>query len=614
MQPTPGRPGDGWVEGAERVNPQAERRVGTVIGAKWRVDALLGSGSMAAVYAVTHRNGARAALKILHPTLCTDPAVCERFLGEGYLTNSVKHPGIVRVLDDGVTDDGCVFLVMDLLEGETLEAYRVRRGNRLPLVDALDLADKLLDVLAAVHAAGIIHRDLKPQNVFVCADGTVKLLDFGVARVLDRSSQSKLSMFGLVLGTPSFMSPEQALGSRDKVDHRSDIWSVGATLFTVLTGETVHLGANVQAKLLAAATVKARSISMVMPDLPAPIAAAIDMALRFKKEDRWQTVDAFRRALRESRQALGLGAAAAPARPFDMSLDEPTHVDKGSPAFDGSSTMRASSSDAPQGPDGTFIGIGNKDGKVSSIVGNDGSLPPAAPAVAQSAPRPPMKLLPPPLPPRASMPSRPPTPGVAMPAPGVGSVPPPMRGSRPDGQEGSIPAYGSSLKVGADDSLGDVDPRAVGRRKSGVGVWLAAFVLAAAAIGGIAFFAVNRGPGPEADRGAAATNEPPPAPVPTPSFAPAPTGSILITSDPDPDDLDAVPVDAAATSKSEPTAKRPVVSSSHASRPSRPTPPAAPKATDEPAPTPDPAPTTTTTAEPKPLPPGLAPDPFGTPE
>src|SRR5262249_25018813 len=157
-------------------------------------------------------------------------AVCERFLGEGYPTNSVKHPGIVRVLDDGVTDDGCVFLVMDLLEGETLEALRQRRGSKLSLVEALDIADRLMDVLHAVHSAGIIHRDLKPQNVFVCADGTVKLLDFGVARVFYRSSQSKLSMFGLVLGTPSFMAPEQALGSRDKVDQRSDVWSLGATI------------------------------------------------------------------------------------------------------------------------------------------------------------------------------------------------------------------------------------------------------------------------------------------------------------------------------------------------------------------------------------------------
>src|SRR6476620_1093917 len=122
------------------MSQQAERRVGTIIGGKWRVDALLGSGSMAAVYAVTHRNGARSALKILHPTLCTDPAVCERFLGEGYLTNSVRHSGIVRVLDDGVTDDGCVFLVMDLLEGDTLEAVRQEKGGKLSLVETLDIA------------------------------------------------------------------------------------------------------------------------------------------------------------------------------------------------------------------------------------------------------------------------------------------------------------------------------------------------------------------------------------------------------------------------------------------------------------------------------------------
>src|SRR6476469_667755 len=124
------------------MSQQAERRVGAVIANKWRVDGLLGAGSMAAVYAVTHRNGARAALKILHPTLCTDPAVCERFLGEGYLTNSVKHQGIVRVLDDGVTDDGCVFLVMDLLEGETLEALRQLRNGKLDLVDVLDSGDR----------------------------------------------------------------------------------------------------------------------------------------------------------------------------------------------------------------------------------------------------------------------------------------------------------------------------------------------------------------------------------------------------------------------------------------------------------------------------------------
>lgn len=289
------------------MSQQAERRVGSVVANKWRVDALLGSGSMAAVYAVTHRNGARAALKILHPTLCADPGVCERFLGEGYLTNAVRHAGIVRVLDDGVTDDGCVFLVMDRLEGRTLEALRQDRGGQIELREALELADALMDVLHAVHEAGIIHRDLKPQNVFVCDGGSVRLLDFGVARVLEQGA-SKLSLFGLVLGTPSFMSPEQASGARDQIDHRTDIWSLGATLFTAITGQTVHLGPNVQARLLAAATVKARSIAMVKPELPLSVSAAIDTALRFKKEERWQSVDAFRRALRDASEKLGPGA------------------------------------------------------------------------------------------------------------------------------------------------------------------------------------------------------------------------------------------------------------------------------------------------------------------
>ena len=641
------------------MNQQAERRVGTIIGGKWRVDGLLGSGSMAAVYAVTHRNGARAALKILHPTLCTDPAVCERFLGEGYLANSVKHSGIVRVLDDGVTDDGCVFLTMDLLEGDTLEALRQKRGNKIPIVEALDLGDKLMDVLSAVHVAGIIHRDLKPQNVFVCDDGVLKLLDFGVARVFDRTSQSKLSMFGLVLGTPSFMSPEQALGSRDKVDHRSDIWSFGATLFTALTGETVHLGANVQAKLLAAATVKARSITMVMPDLPAGIAAAIDMALRFKKEDRWQSVDAMRRAFREARDAAGLGRAAEASRPFDMSLDESTHVDKGGPpkfsgGFDAAKTL--SRSEPPEGPSGTFIGIGTSDGKISTFVGNDGSVPPpvvaassAPPSPNQGSHRPPMKSNAPPLPARARMSSIPPAagsqppgasqppapPGVLVrtplppPPPNPAAVmrrlptPDPVRISRPDGQEGSIPAYGNTLNFGADDSVSDFDPRDVGRgRKSGVAVWLMAVLLAAAALGGIAFFAVRRGPlATDPNNGAGSEPVIPATPVfsappVAPSVPTSMTTSVVVPQPNDPATTSATLTKDAAVLTPTPTVVTPTPpvrvggfpwrppqggNGGHGPRnPNRPPPPV------DPPTTPDP-PT-------RPTPPGLAPDPFGTPE
>ncbi|MDB5220904.1 MAG: Serine/threonine-protein kinase PknB, partial [Myxococcaceae bacterium] len=642
-------------------------------------------------------------------------------LGEGYLANSVKHSGIVRVLDDGVTDDGCVFLTMDLLEGDTLEALRQKRGNRIPVIEALDLGDKLMDVLSAVHTAGIIHRDLKPQNVFVCDDGVLKLLDFGVARVFDRTSQSKLSMFGLVLGTPSFMSPEQALGSRDKVDHRSDIWSFGATLFTALTGETVHLGANVQAKLLAAATVKARSIAMVMPELPPGIAAAIDMALRFKKEDRWQSADAMRRAFREARDAAGLGRPAEASRGYDMSLDESTHVDKGGPsalsapppappAFDGDQTQRMAS-EPPEGPGGTFIGIGDQDGKISSVVGNDGSLPRSFPlsmppaGYVSNAPggasRPPMRSQhpsqhpsqnAPPLPARARMPSNanfspdsrstnaysghpaghpalgttPAPPGVlvgprrAAPAPAgvIRRLPTPdpigFRASRPDSmapgdrqqdgrqqdgrqQEGSIPAYGNTLNFGADDSVSDIDPRDIGMRpKSGVAVWMMAVLLVAAALGGIAFFAVKRGnatqdPGTNggSDPGipaTAVTSAAPPPPQPT-SMVPStavttPSGPTVETNA----GTVALGKDAAAGTPTPPVVTptpparpagafpwRPGNGSGggHAPRnPGRPAPPT----TSDPQPPAPPARPPQPNDPPKPTPPGLAPDPFGTPE
>jgi len=268
-----------------------------VLGGKWTLGAELGAGAMAVVRRATHRNGAVAAVKILHKILATDRDLCERFLAEGYLTNSVKHPGIVRVFDDGHTESGQPYLVMDLLEGETLEAFRVRKNGTLELAQALKRADQIADILGTVHSAGLIHRDLKTTNIFLTEDGGLKILDFGMARSLLSRNVAKGSLVNTVVGTPSFMSPEQARGKRQLVDGQSDQWGFAAVLFLLLTGQPVHVAGSVEQRLRAAASEPARPIRSVAPELDADVAAVIDRALSFHKADRWTSVQEMRAAL-----------------------------------------------------------------------------------------------------------------------------------------------------------------------------------------------------------------------------------------------------------------------------------------------------------------------------
>lgn len=284
-------------------------RVGSLIGGEWRLEKLLGWGATSAVYEAVGKEGAHAAVKILHRALCDDEAVVQRFLHEAYLASAVRHRAIVAVHGDGVSD-GSVFLVLDLLDGETLEERRLHMGGKLPL-DAVGLiAEELLSALRAVHSAGIVHRDLKPQNVFATSHGELKLLDFGTARIFEtgphvcvgtkqepRAPKTK-SIDGLVTGTPSFMSPEQARGDRNAIDARSDLWSLGATLFTLLTGEYVHLARDPHKRLLAAAMKPARSLGSAAPWLDRELTAVIDRALAFDPAARWQDAVSMRRAFR----------------------------------------------------------------------------------------------------------------------------------------------------------------------------------------------------------------------------------------------------------------------------------------------------------------------------
>src|SRR5690349_10209360 len=141
---------------------------------------MLGIGGMATVFACTHRNGSRAALKILHAEFARDAGIRDRFLREGYVANRVDHPGRVAILDDDVTEQDEPFLVMELLEGDTVQAIWKKKGRRVPVPEALWIAAEVLDTLESFHKEGIVHRDLKPANIFVTKENVVKLLDFGV--------------------------------------------------------------------------------------------------------------------------------------------------------------------------------------------------------------------------------------------------------------------------------------------------------------------------------------------------------------------------------------------------------------------------------------------------
>ncbi|MCW5834294.1 MAG: protein kinase [Labilithrix sp.] len=277
---------------------QESRWVGRVLRDKWRIDGRIARGGMGTVFAATHKNnGSTAAIKILHPEFSRDSDTRSRFLQEGYAANQVNHPGVVRILDDDVTEEGLAYLVMELLEGELLEQRRIRKGGKLPLAEVYDVAEQLLDVLAAAHAKGIVHRDVKPDNIFLTQQGRLKVLDFGFAQ-MKTGFRTEQTATGFLLGTPGFMAPEQAIGNRPLIDEQTDIWAVGATLFILLTGEPVHDGESAAEMLVAAANFPARSISTLEPGLPKKLRDVVDRALSFQKADRWPDARSMQTALR----------------------------------------------------------------------------------------------------------------------------------------------------------------------------------------------------------------------------------------------------------------------------------------------------------------------------
>jgi serine/threonine protein kinase len=293
---------------------RAQARVGTTLRDKWRLDVLLGVGGMAAVYAATHRNGSRVAVKILHPGMSTNAFVRERFMWEGYAANAVGHDGAVKVIDDDEAEDGSLYLVTELLDGETLEERRMRSGGRLMQQEVLLVADQVLDVLVAAHAKGIVHRDLKPENVFLTRTGQIKVLDFGLARLRELSTSTNLTQDGGMVGTPAYMAPEHARGQSEEVDERSDIWACGATMFCLLSGRGVHDGRDGTELLANAMTKPSPPLAEVVPLVDEAVAHVVDRALEFASEMRWPNVGDMQQAVREAYERLNGSPITAAAK------------------------------------------------------------------------------------------------------------------------------------------------------------------------------------------------------------------------------------------------------------------------------------------------------------
>jgi eukaryotic-like serine/threonine-protein kinase len=303
----------------DEVVVRAKARLGTLLRGKYRLDRVLGVGGMAAVYSATHRNGKQFAVKVLHADLSLRRDMRTRFLREGYLANKVNHPGAVNVLDDDVAEDGGAFLVMELVRGESVEALWERLNHQLPVALVAGIGLQLLDVLVAAHGHQLIHRDIKPANLMLTPDGSVKVLDFGIARLRD-VAQVRATQTGTALGTPAFMAPEHAMAKGDEIDAQTDVWAVGATLFTLASGQLVHDAENAQQILILSATKPARSLASVLTDAPPAFVEVVDRALAFDKKERWSSATAMREALRNASTAV-LGAVPTAATLSEM-LDD----------------------------------------------------------------------------------------------------------------------------------------------------------------------------------------------------------------------------------------------------------------------------------------------------
>ncbi|HWU90906.1 MAG TPA: serine/threonine-protein kinase, partial [Kofleriaceae bacterium] len=287
---------------------------GQVIG-QYRVTGVLGEGGMGVVYAAEHTLlGRPAAVKVLLPELSRNQEVVTRFFNEARSATAIRHPGIVEIYDFGWMPDGAAFIVMERLEGETLRTRRERAP--MPWSAALAVTRQIAGALGAAHAKGIVHRDLKPDNIFLVPDPEVpggeriKLLDFGIAKLAGSSPGQHKTRTGMVMGTPTYMAPEQCRGVA--VDSRADLYSLGCILFELCAGRPPFVGEGEGDVLAAHIHMPPPALGSAARDVPKEVELLVGRLLAKAPLERAQTAEEVVRLVDAAMAAMAGAPMSAP--------------------------------------------------------------------------------------------------------------------------------------------------------------------------------------------------------------------------------------------------------------------------------------------------------------
>jgi eukaryotic-like serine/threonine-protein kinase len=283
---------------------------GNLLGGRYRLNRVLGEGGMGVVWAAVNESfGREVAIKVLLPEVAAgEPTALDRFFNEARICGSLRHPGIVDVLDVGRAEDGAPFLVMELLDGAPLDAILDRAGKLRP-VDILPIIRDVARTLSLAHERGIVHRDLKPANLFLhqlaTGQAVAKVLDFGISKVATPIGKLVKTRTGTVVGSPVYMSPEQAFANLE-LDGRSDVHSLGVILYQALSGRLPFDGESVNAIMIKIATQDPPPLASIAPGLPKPVLNLVQAAIVRDREARIPSAAALAERIEATLTAIGV--------------------------------------------------------------------------------------------------------------------------------------------------------------------------------------------------------------------------------------------------------------------------------------------------------------------